>query len=75
MRWVSVRFQLGSLFLGVIGSAAALGGAYSHGSIKSVLLWLFVVPYCGAAVGVVAMLYTLRKWKKAARRWRDRQRL
>ena len=70
MRWVSVRFQLSSLLSAAVGTAAGIIAAYSHGSARAVLIWFGIVLYSTAVLGIMAMLYAFRKWKKAARRWR-----
>jgi ABC-type multidrug transport system permease subunit len=70
IRWNSSNYQLGSWFLAAAGTAAGIAAAYSHGSTRSVLIWVCIILMCVAGIGICAMLYTFRRWKNASRRWR-----
>ncbi len=72
IRWTSSNYQLYSWLFMAVGTITGIVAAYSHGSARTVLVWVCVGSLCVAGIGVIAMIYTYGNWKRASRRWREK---
>lgn len=70
IRWLQVRLQLLSWFLGAVALVPGFIAASAHGSVRTLCIWLVVGLFGVVAIGLGAMFYELFRWRNASRLWR-----